>query len=55
MEKTKFYTIWNDEKDAILRKLYPTPNGDIRQGDRLLRLHREPPSQEVRSDKIARL
>lgn len=31
MEKTKnFYTIWNDEKDAILRKLYPTtPNGDI--------------------------
>jgi hypothetical protein len=31
MENVKrFYTIWNDEKDAILRDLYPTtPNGDI--------------------------
>ena len=33
MENTKrFFTIWNDEKDAILRELYPTtPCGDIAQ------------------------
>lgn len=30
MSQRRFTTIWNDEKDAILRKMYPTtPNGDI--------------------------